>query len=155
MTRTIILAMLSSATILRSGLATEVTSPHPMSELRQIVAKAVAEKAQRLVIPPGVYRGEPEKGEKTHLTIKNASDLEIVADGVTMLCTRMTRAVEMYGCKNVTLRGLTIDYDPLPFTQGDVVKVAADEGWLDIKIHAGYPIEPYSRRHCRPYHALS
>ncbi len=116
-----------------------------MAGLRRMVAEAVAARAKRVVIPPGIYRGAPENGGKTHLTIGNASDLEIVADGVTMICTLATRAVEIQGCTDVTLRGITVDYDPLPFTQGDVIAVNAAEGWLDVKIHAGYPVEPNAR----------
>ncbi|MCX5683084.1 MAG: hypothetical protein NT049_05290, partial [Planctomycetota bacterium] len=97
-------------------------SPHAMADLRQIVREAVAAKLTRVVIPPGVYRGEPEKGGKVHLSLRKVSDLEIVADGVTLVCTRPTRAIDFNDCTRVTLRGITVDYD-----------------------HAGYPVEPYTR----------
>jgi hypothetical protein len=29
-------------------------------------------------------------------------------------------------CTNVTVRGLTIDYDPLPYTQGRISAISAD-----------------------------
>lgn len=120
-------------------------APHSMADLRRIVGEAVAAKAKRLVIPPGVYRGTPKDGDKTHLPIQNAADLEITADGVTMICEQTTRAIDLHRCTNLTLRGITVDYDPLPFTQGDVVRVQPAEGWLDVKIHAGYPVEAYTR----------
>ena len=40
---------------------------------------------------------------------------------------------------------LTLDYDPLPFTQGRVSKVADDASWVDVTLDAGYPRELYSR----------
>lgn len=119
--------------------------PRPMAELRQIIRDAVVAGKSNVVVPPGVYRGAPEVGEKVHLTLKGAHDLEIVAAGVTMICTRRTRAIEFAGCRNVTVRGLWVDYDPLTFTQGRVVVAAVDEGWIDVKLDAGYPRQPWSR----------
>lgn len=123
----------------------DAAKPRSMAELRQIVDEAVAAEKRLVVIPPGVYRGTPADGEKVHLTLKGAHDLEIVATGVTMICTRRTRAIDFAGCRSVTLRGLTIDYDPLTFTQGRVVAAATDDTWIDVKLDAGYPREPWSR----------
>jgi hypothetical protein len=122
-----------------------VAAPRSMAELSQIVLDAAAAGRQSVVIPPGVYRGTPADGEKVHLTLQGAHDLEIVAAEVTMLCTRRTRAIDLVDCRNVTLRGLTIDYDPLTFTQGCVVAAAPDDGWIDVKLDAGYPRQPWSR----------
>ncbi len=117
----------------------------PLSDFRQRVGAAIAAKATRVVIPPGVYRGVPEDNGACHLCWHGVSGLEIVADGVTLLCGKPTRALAFDHCADITLRGLTVDYDPLPFTQGDVAAVDAKAGWLDVKIHAGYPVEAYSR----------
>ncbi len=133
------------AVLLLVSLQAAAAPSRPMSELRQIVSDAIAAKATRLVIPPGEYRGAPEKGGRIHLAIRSVSDLEIVADGVTMICTQTTRAIDIRDCSNLTLRGLTVDYDPLPFTQGEIVTVNPAENWLDVKIHAGYPVEPFNR----------
>ena len=119
---------------------------HTMAELREIVADGLKAGQHRIVIPPGIYRGAPEKGKKVHLTLSGISDTEILADEVTMVCTDpASRAITFSKCAKVTLQGLTVDYDPLPFTQGDVVSVNADDGWMDVKIHAGYPVVPAVR----------
>ncbi len=118
---------------------------HPLAELRQRLEAAVNARVDRVVIPPGVYRGTPEKGGKIHIAIRQAANLEIIAEGVTLLCAQPTRALDLADCTNVTLRGLTVDYDPLPFTQGDIVALDPAAGWLDVQIHTGYPVEPYTR----------
>ncbi|MDR1281236.1 MAG: right-handed parallel beta-helix repeat-containing protein [Opitutaceae bacterium] len=41
-------------------------------------------------------------------------------------------------CENVTLRDFSVDYDPLPFTQGKITAVNRDAGTFDLQIHAGY-----------------
>ena len=119
---------------------------HTMDEFRRLVTEGIKAGANRIVIPPGVYRGGPEKNKKVICQVSDLSDKEIIADGVTMLCTDAScRALAFSKCRNVTLQGLTLDYDPLPFTQGDITAVNPGEDWLEIKIHAGYPVVPAPR----------
>ncbi len=114
-------------------------------DFRPLVADALKRGDKKIVIPPGTYRLAPPDGSKTVWTVQNAGNLEIVADGVTLVSTRLTRAVEIANCTKLSLRGLTVDYDPLPFTQGKVITVAEDKGWIDVKLDSGYPRKPYSR----------
>lgn len=39
---------------------------------------------------------------------------------------------------DVALTDLSVDYDPLPFTQGVVRQVSVEEGWFDLEIDPGY-----------------
>lgn len=92
---------------------------------------------RRIVIPPGRYRVAPRRG--VHLAFKNLHDVEIVATGVEMVCTQTTQALAFEGCRNVTVKGLAIDYDPLPFTEGRIVAQAPDKSWLEFELFEGYP----------------
>jgi hypothetical protein len=114
-------------------------------DFRPMVREALRRGENPVVIAPGVYRLAPAAGQGVIWTLQKVRDVEIIADGVTLLATQLTRAVQLEKCRNVTLRGLTIDYDPLPFTQGTVVAVADDKSWIDIKLHDGYPRQPYAR----------
>ena len=114
-------------------------------DFRPQITQAIASGQKKIVIPPGTYRLGPESGGKSIWNLIGLKDVEIIADGVTLLGTKLTRAVQIQNCKGVTLRGLIVDYDPLPFTQGTVSGVAADKGWIDVKLHAGYPRKPYPR----------
>lgn len=115
------------------------------ADLRSLIAAAIAGGQEKAIIPPGVYRLAPEPGTAAVLFIRGAHDLEIAADGATLVCTRLARAIAMNDCRNVTIRGLTVDYDPLPFTQGTVTSAAEDKGWIDVRLHDGYPAKPYHR----------
>jgi hypothetical protein len=106
-------------------------------DLRQLLADQLDAGKKRVVIPPGRYRVKPLK--RQHLVLSGLSDVTIVADGVEMICTETTRALTISRCRNVTLRGLTIDYDPLPFTQGKIVKLSDDRRVHEIELFAGYP----------------
>lgn len=114
-------------------------------DFRPLVAAALARGDKTVVIPPGTYRLAPDGGGRCVWSVERARDVEIVAEGVTLVSTRLTRAVAFNGCVGVTLRGLTVDYDPLPFTQGTVIAVDGASGWIDVKLHAGYPRQPYAR----------
>ena len=115
------------------------------NDFRPLVKKALQNGEKRIVIAPGVYRLAPETEQSVIWTLRDVQDVEIIADGVTLIGTKLTRALQIDHCRNVTLQGLKVDYDPLPFTQGTVVSQAPDKSWIDIKIHDGYPRQPYAR----------
>lgn len=124
------------------------SKPDPTADLgsiRRLLQQAIESGAETAVIPPGTYRGAPEAGAAVHLVISGARNLLVAANGVTIVCERLTRALEITRCENVTVRGLRVDYDPLPFTQGTVFAVAADKSWIDVRLHDGYPRQPYDR----------
>ncbi|MCM3749928.1 Ig-like domain-containing protein [Paenibacillus pasadenensis] len=113
-------------------------------DIQGMIASAITGKKSKLVIPPNTYRVGPKSGS-TILNIANASNLEIVADGVTVIATKLTRALSVSNSSNVTISGMTINYDPLPFTQGRIKAIAADRSYLDIKLDEGYPRKLFSR----------
>ena len=121
------------------------SAANAQNDFRPLVREALQKGERRVVIPPGVYRLAPAAGQGVIWTLQGVRDTTIVADGVTLIGTKLTRALHLDHCRNVTLQGLTVDYDPLPFTQGSVVAVADDKSWIDVKIHDGYPRKPLRR----------
>lgn len=107
------------------------------ADLRALINAELAAGKKRIVIPPGRYRVQAERGG--HLQFKNLSDVEIIANNVEMVCTSTVQAVLFDQCANVTLRGLVVDYDPLPFTQGKIIAIAPDKSWIDFEVAEGYP----------------
>jgi len=106
-------------------------------DLQGYIDSAVAAGTKRIVIPPGQYRVVPH--DRQHLVLNGLTDTEIVADGAEMICTETTRAISIGNCRNLTLRGLTIDYDPLPFTEGRITALGPDKAWIEFKLFDGYP----------------
>jgi hypothetical protein len=92
---------------------------------------------KRIVVPPGHYRVTPQN--RQHLLLQGLKDVEIIADGVEMICTETTRALTISRCTNVVVRGLVIDYDPLPFTQGRITAISPDRQIYDVELFGGYP----------------
>ncbi len=110
--------------------------PKPF-DLQGYIDRAVQSGDRRIVVPPGTYRVLPS--HRQHLVLSELHDTEIIADGVEMICTQTTRAVTLSGCRNVSIRGLKIDHDPLPFSQGRITAVSADRTSHDIELLDGYP----------------
>lgn len=132
--------MICLLAVLLLAASTILASDGPPGDFRELVGRAVSAGCSQLVIPPGIYRVSPKGDEPVLLTIRKARNLEIVAEGVTVVATKRMRALMFEQCENVTLRGLTLDYDPLTFTQGKVIAIAPDQGSLDVEIDAGYPL---------------
>lgn len=122
---------------------TSAAAQYSILELREHFLRAVGSGEREVVIPPGDYRGTVN--DKVFIEIQGARNLTIRAVDVRMICEKRTRAFSISDCEDLTIRGLTIDYDPLPFTQGTITAVGPDDTWVDVTIHEGYPMEPYSR----------
>jgi hypothetical protein len=120
-----------------STLQKKVTLIEQSADLRALINAELAAGKKRVVIPEGRYHVSSERGH--HLQFKNLSDVEIIANNVEMVCTSTVQAVLFDHCKNVTLRGLVVDYNPLPFTQGKIIAIAPDKSWMDFEVAEGYP----------------
>lgn len=75
------------------------------------------------------------------LKIESANDLVIQGQGKgTELIVTNPRcsAIHLIKSKNVFVKSLIVDYDPLPYTQGRVVNVNAKEGYFDLDIDEGF-----------------
>jgi len=105
-------------------------------DLQGFIDKAVQMKLDPIVVPPGCYRVTPR--HRQHLVLRDLKDVCIIANGVEMICTETTRALTIENCQNLTLKGMVIDYDPLPYTQGRIVKLSENDTVHDIELFDGY-----------------
>ena len=91
------------------------------------------------------YRIKPRN--KQHLLLKDLKGIRIIARNVEMVCTETTRAITITNCHGVTIQGLTIDYDPLPFTQGKIIGFGKDDDRQrlthEIELFDGYSTNKY------------
>lgn len=76
------------------------------------------------------------------LTIRGGKNTMLISD-------RLGPLFFLNGCKNVTLKDFSVDYDPLPFTQGTVTKIDRTKNCVTFKLHKGYPRlkKPYLIKH--------
>lgn len=127
-----------------TGLGEEAapSPPHVLQErtedLRAMLTAELAAGKKKIVIPPGRYRLKPQQG--SHLWLKDLRDVEIIAENVELVCGATIKAIGFDRCAHVTLRGLTIDYDPLPFCQGTIVALGPEKSWMEFELCEGYAV---------------
>jgi hypothetical protein len=73
--------------------------------------------------------------------VLSAKDLTIHANGSTLLVSNNPTMGGFYfqDCSNAVIRGITLDYNPLPFTQGRITAVNTSLKYFDLQLDAGYP----------------
>ncbi len=108
-----------------------------MVDLQALIDQQIKTGTNRVIIPPGRYRVTPKNG--SHLHFQALTNLEIIANGVEMICTEVRPAMVFDHCRDLHLCGLTVDYDPLPMTEGRIVALAPDKSWVEFQIIDGYP----------------
>lgn len=107
----------------------------PGMDIQQQIDAAVAADDTSVVITPGRYYSNKNA---RHIDVNDVSNFAIVADGVTLVGQTPNRGLELEGCSNITLSGLTLDYDPVLHVQGTIEALRSNG--LDLRIHEGYPI---------------
>lgn len=75
------------------------------------------------------------------IALQDVRDLSLVGEEGTMLLARDAESavIGLSGCRNVTVRSLAMDYEPLLFTQGTVTALDQNTGALDLGVDPGYP----------------
>jgi hypothetical protein len=129
------------ATLAGFGSAAEAVGPvvaaDGCADLQGFVDGALRAGRDPVVIPPGTYRVRPSNG--VHLRFEEVRGATIIADGVEMVCTETTRALTIIDSVDLTIRGLTIDYDPLCYTQGRITGTGTEGTEHTIELFDGYP----------------
>ncbi len=103
------------------------------ADLQGIVNRAVRSGEAQVRLPPGRHVSNRA------LRIAGATDLTIHANGTRLVLSNpVAGAVVVRHSTRVRIIGLAIDYEPLPFTQGRVVRADPGSGTYDIRLDAGY-----------------
>lgn len=108
-------------------------------DLQKMIDDAVKQGQKKLVIPPGSYRVQKR------IVLSKLEDFTLEGAGVTLVFPPEEVGFQLNGCSRVTIRGITIDCDPLPFTQATITKVTEEGTRLEFEVHAGYPALPPDR----------
>jgi len=109
-------------------------------KLEAMINKAVAGKQTVVNLPRTVYRLDRE------LVLDGVKNITIDGNGSTLLFTKPQAGVSVIHCDNMEMTNLTLDYDPLPFTQGTVTAISPGQAQMTVKLHAGYPLPPRLER---------
>jgi polygalacturonase len=98
-------------------------------------------KNSKLVFESGTYdiygRQKDKRGNfNPAIDIKNVSNLTIEGNGSEFIGHNYSTMFHFANSGNITITNLTVDWDPLPYTQGKVVQV--DTNYIDIEVVAPF-----------------
>ncbi|PAW78345.1 MAG: alpha-mannosidase [Verrucomicrobia bacterium Tous-C9LFEB] len=112
--------------------------PATAADLQLLINEAIRRGEKKIVLPPGEHR--LAKG----LQLKGLSGVTLDGTGATLIFTNLLDGgILAQDCTELVLRGFTIDFDPLPFTQGTVEKVDPVTCEVTFTVHDGYrDLEP-------------
>ncbi|OXM87647.1 stalk domain-containing protein [Paenibacillus rigui] len=108
------------------------------NKLMKDINNAISSGQKTFMIPAGNYRFN----NSTKFYFKQLLDFTIEANGEVTFWNEAPASQAIYfdQCKNVTLKGITIDYDPLPTSQGDVIEINTVNKYIVVRIDDGFPI---------------
>jgi Right handed beta helix region len=76
------------------------------------------------------------------LAFKELHGFELNGNGAQLINTARGSTLTISSSSHVTIRDLSIDYDPLPFTQGTIAAFDKAALQITVKVDAGYPDDP-------------
>lgn len=110
---------------------------------RDAVTAAIAAGPGAVVkVGAGIWRLMPAAGKNACVPIPNTQGLTVCGEpGKTELSIGAPRCTvfALSECEGTEVRGFSIDFSPLPFTQGKIVSIDPKAGTFDITIDPGYP----------------
>ena len=102
--------------------------------LAEISAAATGGKGS-LTVPPGLYRFAKDQ---IPLSLTGVTGFSLDAHGAEWILEGSQPAVRLERCRDITLRGLTVERDPFPYTQFEVVSFDAAAKKLEARFLKGY-----------------
>jgi len=92
-----------------------------------------------LLVPPGQYRlTAGETG--AHWLLEDLNDVVVVGTGATLLLGSLDApGIVIRDCDNVTVEGLTLDWDPLPWLAGRVMQVTERRTRVTLRLDTPLP----------------
>lgn len=121
--------------------------------IRKAVAAAVAAgPGSRVVFEKRTYRLDWSRTASHQIALTGATNVALEGNGAVLVNHPRNNLISLRNCAGVSVRGFTVDCDPLPFTQGTITEVNAQEGWIDVRVQQGYrhPVEEYESLGLQP-----
>ena len=95
----------------------------------------------KLIFEAGIYdihgsRKDSHGNFDPSVSINDINNFVIEGNGAELRGHEYATMFHFVNCKNITVNNLTVDWDPLPYTQGKVVQV--DTNYIDIEVVAPF-----------------
>ena len=121
------------------GLCLACCNDNTTKDFSEVLNTALATGEKNINIPRGKYYLDLSNGNP--FILEGLNNLTINLNGSEIIASKGSQVLSISDCENLKLSGFSIDCDTLPFSQGTIVDLDADNRmWIEFKIMEGYPI---------------
>jgi hypothetical protein len=101
--------------------------------LQQLLDDTLAKGENKLTLSKGLYE------IPSTIVLNKIKSFTIDGNGATLLIPPSGELMSLFHIDNITIKNLTVDCDPLPFTQGTITSISKDYREFKYEVHPGYP----------------
>ncbi|MGN6555956.1 MAG: right-handed parallel beta-helix repeat-containing protein [Verrucomicrobiota bacterium] len=132
----------ASISVEKFGVAGDGVADDGPAVRRALQAAIAAGPGTKLVFPKRTYRLGRREDSDFQFALKGIVGLTIDGNGSSLVLDPHNGIFSLAKCRDVTIGGFEIDFNPLPFTQGTIVDVLPKSRSFDLRIEPGYPLPP-------------
>ena len=115
--------------LLMHGAPTWAAADHPTLDLQTLMNQARDQGKQIVILPAGTF-----KVNHTTELDQNFETMTLTGLGkTTLIMTKLKPLLYFDGAKDISIDGITLDYDPLPFTQATITKIDGQHVEFEIQ----------------------
>jgi hypothetical protein len=123
----------------------EIPANATFAAIKEGFAEAAKQTPVLVKFAKGDYRLDPG-GATAFISFTNGNDIIVDGGGANITFSGFLTFVKLEHCQRVLVKNLAFDYDPLPYTAGNVLAVDAKAGTFEVEIAPGHPL-PESNPH--------
>jgi hypothetical protein len=108
--------------------------------LRKALSALIASgKPAKLIFEKKTYRLDKRSDDGYNINLTGVKNIKIEGNGATLILHPDNSLLKIYQSKNIIVRDLNVDYNPLTWTQGKVLSVDKMKGTARVSISNGFP----------------
>ena len=111
------------------------------AEFLEMLSEAVEHGAHEIELDKGHYRfsaSHLEGSGRVFISIRDVDDLTIHGNGAQFWFEDYMTAIRIENCRNISFHDLTIDWDPLPFSQAVITAIDPEGKYIEGKTESGF-----------------
>lgn len=101
--------------------------------LQRLLNETLARGENKLTLSKGRYK------IPTTIELNKIRSFTIDGNGATLLIPPTGELMSFFNIDDITIKNLTVDCDPLPYTQGTITNISKNFRKFEYKVHPGYP----------------
>lgn len=109
--------------------------------IQKAIDRCASQPGCRLIFDKGQYEIQEENPESEikHLSFEGVKDLQVIGNGMELLCSGQVYPFSLAHCKGISFENLSIDWKRVPWSVGEIRSVSGTE--LIIAVEPDFPVD--------------